>query len=107
MPWCMLSRSWLAAIVVVALVLRVVCVAQYETRHPLAQRPVIGLDVNVRGVVNMLEACRWRGVKKIVYSSSIAAYGNQTTGVVSEKGLGKVDVNDLGIVVNNGTWGVK
>ena len=28
-------------------------------------------------------------------------------GVVSEKGLGKVDVNDAGIVVNNGTWGVK
>ncbi len=51
---------------------------------PLSQRPVVGMDVNVRGLVNTLEACRWRGVKKIVYSSSIAAYGNQTTGLVTE-----------------------
>jgi hypothetical protein len=29
------------------------------------------------------------------------------TGVVSSKGLGKVDVNDAGIIVNNGAWGVK
>lgn len=28
-------------------------------------------------------------------------------GVVSSKGLGKVDVNDGGIIVNNGAWGVK
>lgn len=51
---------------------------------PLSQRPVMGMDVNVRGLVNVLEACRWRHVKRIVYSSSIAAYGNQTAGVVSE-----------------------
>jgi 4-amino-4-deoxy-L-arabinose transferase-like glycosyltransferase len=36
-----LSRAWLGAILVVALVLRIVCVAQYEQHHPNANRPVI------------------------------------------------------------------
>jgi 4-amino-4-deoxy-L-arabinose transferase-like glycosyltransferase len=36
-----LSRVWLGAIFVVALVLRIVCVAQYEAHHPNANRPVI------------------------------------------------------------------
>lgn len=36
-----IAWRWIAAIFAVALVLRVVCVAQYEARHPLAQRPVI------------------------------------------------------------------
>jgi UDP-glucose 4-epimerase len=51
---------------------------------PLAARPVLGMDVNVRGVINMLEACRWQKVRKVVYSSSIATYGNQTEGPVRE-----------------------
>jgi len=51
---------------------------------PLSKRPALGMDVNVKGVVNLLEACRWRGVKKIIYSSSISAYGNQTDERVTE-----------------------
>lgn len=37
--------------------------------------PWIGLDVNIRVVQNTLEACRYRGVKKIVFSSSAGVYG--------------------------------
>lgn len=51
---------------------------------PLAQNPWVGLDVNVRGLHTVLEACRWRGVKKVVFSSSVAVYGNALAGVVRE-----------------------
>lgn len=42
---------------------------------PLTRNPPLGLAVNVEGMVNVFEACRYRGVKKVVFSSSIAAYG--------------------------------
>ena len=41
----------------------------------LGDDPWLGLDVNIRGVHNALEACRRQGVKKIVLSSSIGVYG--------------------------------
>jgi UDP-glucose 4-epimerase len=37
--------------------------------------PWAGLDVNVRGVQNVLEACRANRVRKIVFASSNAVYG--------------------------------
>ena len=43
---------------------------------PLSQNPPLGLAVNVEGQVNTFEACRYAGVKKVVFSSSIAAYGD-------------------------------
>ena len=42
---------------------------------PLSQNPSLGLAVNVDGQVNVFEACRYRGVKKVVFSSSVAVYG--------------------------------
>lgn len=51
---------------------------------PLAANLPLGMDVNVKGTVNLLEACRWRGVRKLVYSSSISAYGNQSSGTITE-----------------------
>src|SRR5436305_4865156 len=42
---------------------------------PLSQNPGLGLDVNVHGMFNIVEACRHRAVKKIVFSSSVAAFG--------------------------------
>jgi len=41
----------------------------------LGDNPWLGLDVNIRGLQNALEACRVQGVKKIVLSSSIGVYG--------------------------------
>ncbi len=52
---------------------------------PLSKRPVLGMDVNVKGLVNTLEAIRLCNVKKIIYASSIAAFGNQESGTVDEK----------------------
>jgi len=37
--------------------------------------PWMGLDVNIRGTQNVLEACCVSGVKKLVFASSTAAYG--------------------------------
>ncbi|HMN70289.1 MAG TPA: NAD-dependent epimerase/dehydratase family protein [Rhodoblastus sp.] len=42
---------------------------------PLYENPTVGLDVNVRGMQNVLEACRYRSVKKVVFSSTGAVYG--------------------------------
>lgn len=37
--------------------------------------PWVGLDVNIRGLQNSLEACRLNDVKKVVFASSNATYG--------------------------------
>lgn len=39
------------------------------------ENPWMGIDVNIRGLQNALEACRYQGVKKIVFSSSAGVYG--------------------------------
>lgn len=40
------------------------------------QAPRHDADINVMGTVNVLEACRKTGVKRIVFSSTAAVYGN-------------------------------
>ena len=51
---------------------------------PLSQSPAMGAEVNVMGVVNILEASRLLGGKKVVLASSIAVYGTNVDGVVEE-----------------------
>jgi UDP-glucose 4-epimerase len=51
---------------------------------PLTQNPPLGLAVNVEGQVNTFEAARYRGVKKVVFSSSVAAYGEPGAGLIDE-----------------------
>ncbi|HEX7856612.1 MAG TPA: NAD-dependent epimerase/dehydratase family protein [Sphingobium sp.] len=51
---------------------------------PLTQNPPLGLAVNVEGQVNVFEACRYAGVKKVIFSSSIAAYGEPEAGLIDE-----------------------
>lgn len=57
----------------------------YFITIPLAQNLWAGMDVNVRGLMTVLDACRWRGVKKLIYASSIAAYGNSAARDVREE----------------------
>lgn len=42
---------------------------------PMMANPWMGIDVNVRGAQNVLEAARYQGVKKVVFSSSVGVYG--------------------------------
>jgi UDP-glucose 4-epimerase len=52
---------------------------------PLSQNPPLGLAVNVEGQVNVFEAARYAGVGKVIFSSSIAAYGEpEGDGVIDE-----------------------
>lgn len=46
--------------------------------------PVLDSKTNIVGSVNVLENCRSFGVKKIVYASSAAVYGNPDEVVISE-----------------------
>jgi UDP-glucose 4-epimerase len=51
---------------------------------PLSRDLSTGMDVNVRGLMNVLEACRWLRVPRIVCSSSIAVYGHPEGDLVDE-----------------------
>jgi UDP-glucose 4-epimerase len=42
---------------------------------PMAANPWLGIDVNVRGAQNILEAARYQSVRKVVQSSSVGVYG--------------------------------
>ena len=52
----------------------VLMLAAYMTLG-FSQTPWEAVDVNIRGVQNMLEACRVNGVRKVVFASSNAVYG--------------------------------
>ena len=42
---------------------------------PMQANPWLGIDVNVRGLQNILEASRYQRIKKVVFSSSNGIYG--------------------------------
>ncbi|MHB8407876.1 MAG: NAD-dependent epimerase/dehydratase family protein [Acidiferrobacterales bacterium] len=43
--------------------------------QPSIENPVLAFEQNVMGTVNVMEACRKYGVKRVVYSASSSAYG--------------------------------
>jgi hypothetical protein len=47
--------------------------------------PYFDMDVNIRGMLNLLEACRLNQVQKAVYTSSIGAYGSAEVFVESDE----------------------
>lgn len=49
--------------------------AQVDVQRSL-QAPLADAEVNVGGTINLLEACRRSGVKKVIYASSAAVYGD-------------------------------
>ena len=51
---------------------------------PLTQNPHLGVAVNVQGMLKVFEACRYRKVGKVVFSSSIAAYGESAADTIDE-----------------------
>jgi UDP-glucose 4-epimerase len=52
---------------------------------PMSRDPWTGLDVNIRGHQNLLEACRVNGAKKVIFASSSAAYGYGLKGTITEE----------------------
>ncbi|HSR13543.1 MAG TPA: GDP-mannose 4,6-dehydratase, partial [Thermodesulfobacteriota bacterium] len=53
--------------------------------RPSVQDPALYVDVNIRGTLLLLEACRKHGVRKIVFASSSSVYGNQSRVPFSEE----------------------
>lgn len=51
---------------------------------PMLQNPALGVQVNSLGLLNTLEAARFAGVRRVVFSSSVAAYGNAQAEVLQE-----------------------
>lgn len=51
---------------------------------PMADAIVLGTAVNTTGMVNTLEAARIMGVRRVVFSSSVAAYGGTVADVLTE-----------------------
>ncbi|MFY0634269.1 MAG: NAD-dependent epimerase/dehydratase family protein [Vannielia sp.] len=51
---------------------------------PFSANPALGLTVNALGHVNVLEAARYRGVGKVIFSSSVATYGDPEPGPIDE-----------------------
>jgi len=51
---------------------------------PLSHNPSLGVAVNVQGMLNVHEACRYRKVAKVVFSSSVATYGETGAGTTDE-----------------------
>lgn len=51
---------------------------------PMSKDPFNGLSVNVLGMLNTLEACRFNEVRRLIFSSSIAVYGTPGGGAIDE-----------------------
>jgi len=51
---------------------------------PMAEAIVLGVAVNTTGMVHTLEAARIMGVRRVVFSSSVAAYGGTAADVLTE-----------------------
>ncbi|NLN61531.1 MAG: NAD-dependent epimerase/dehydratase family protein [Myxococcales bacterium] len=56
----------------------VVHLAAWAGVRPSIENPAIYEEVNIRGTLNILEACRVHGVSKLVFASSSSVYGGRT-----------------------------
>ncbi len=51
---------------------------------PMAQQIVLGVSVNTTGMLNTLEAARITKTRRVIFSSSVAAYGGTVADVLTE-----------------------
>lgn len=54
------------------------------------EMPLVYEEINIKGTLNMLEASRQNGVKRMVYASSSSVYGDEATLPKKEERIGNV-----------------
>ncbi|MBU0552462.1 NAD-dependent epimerase/dehydratase family protein [Myxococcota bacterium] len=59
---------------------RVIHLAAYAGVRPSIERPQLYQRVNVEGTTRILEACRARGVDRLIFASSSSVYGDRAAG---------------------------
>ncbi len=64
---------------------RVVHLAARAGVRPSLQNPALYADVNIRGTIYLLEACRQHGVRRFIFASSSSVYGNSSRVPFSEE----------------------
>ncbi len=62
------------------------CAASSDVAHTRSS-PRFAIDTSIQGTVNLLEACRSRGVKRVVVISSYSVYGRQEKQPIDEAAL--------------------
>ena len=62
----------------------VVHLASFPRQRVVLQNPVVGSEVMITGLINLLEECKQNRVKKFVYVSSSMVYGDFETDFVKE-----------------------
>lgn len=67
------------------------------------QRPTECVDVNVRGLLNVLDAARHHGVRKVVHSSSAAVYGDSDV-VPKDEDMPPQPISPYGITKLDGEY---
>mgnify|MGYP003633063641 FL=1 len=48
--------------------------------------PTFGSSVNIDGTRNVIKACKWNGVRRLIYASSSSVYGSTAQDVVPDEG---------------------
>ncbi len=66
---------------------RVVHLAARAGVRPSIERPLLYEDVNIRGTLTLLEACKTHGTKELIFASSSSVYGENQRVPFSEQDL--------------------
>lgn len=81
---------------------RVVHLAAMAGVRPSIKNPLLYQDVNIRGTIVLLEACREFGIKNFIFASSSSVYGENQRIPFSEKDLDIQPISPYGVTKRAG-----
>lgn len=81
---------------------KVVHLAALPGVRPSIKKPLIYQDVNIRGTITLLEACRESGIKDFIFASSSSVYGESQRIPFSENDLDIKPISPYGVTKRAG-----